>query len=272
MAGGKAELAAQFAGAFRQPHFMAALGGDPCGFETGGAATDHQHFARGVGARHTIAVPLVLARHGRVDQAGNVIVAHPSPKAELVAGDARADIVDPAFARLVGKMRIGDLASDQRHQVGITGADHLVGVGRRLDARFGSDFGVLDDLLVFRCIGRPQHHAVVKARHDQAELVEVASGAGGEIVDQGALVEPGDDLLLVGGGQAAGVRFGAGNRHTDDEIVAVHLADAVADAGGEAHAVFETAAPLIVTPVGQRRPELIDQAVVAGKDVGAVEA
>ena len=168
-------------------------------------------------------------------------------------------------------MGIGDLAAHDADHVGLALGDHLLRVLRRLHTRLGSDAGVLHDLLELRGIVGAQEHAVVEGRHDLRELVEVAAGAAGEVVDEAAAIQMSDDFLLVGDGEAARIGLGAGDGHADDEAVAAGGADAPTDFDREAQAVLEAAAPFVVALVGERRPELVDQAVVAGEKVGAVE-
>ena len=141
-----------------------------------------------------------------------------------------------------------------------------------LDRGLGSDQGVLHHLLDGGGVLRAERRRVVEARHDRRELVDVAAGAAGEVVREAALVEPGEDLLLVGHGEAAGVGLRPGDGHADDEVRPAGLADAVRDLGHEAQPVLQAAAPGIVAPVGQRRPELVDQAGIAGEEVDPVEA
>ena len=58
---------------------------------------------------------------------------------------------------------------------------------------------------------------------------------------------------------------------TADEIIAGKLAYAPEYFGGEAHPVFEPAAPFVVAAIGERRPELIDNGVIGSEDFDAVE-
>ena len=224
------------------------------------------------GAADRVAVPLVLAGDRRIDEAGDVVVAHPPPEAQLVAGDARADVLGPAFARLAGEMRVGDLSPDDRHQVGFPGGEHHLGILRRLDTRLHGHFGVRHDLLEGRGVVAAQKHLVVEARNDLGKMVEIAARADGEIVDQAALVEIADDLLLVGEAEAARIGLGARNRHADDERLADLAADARGNFRDEPQAVVERASPFVGAPVGDGRPELVDEAVVAREQIGAVEA
>ena len=62
----------------------------------------------------------------------------------------------------------------------------------------------------------------------------------------------------------------AGHADADQELVADRLAHRLEHAQGEAHPVLEAAAPLVVAPVGRRRPELVGQ-VAVGVDLAAVE-
>ena len=62
----------------------------------GRPAAHHQHVARLGRRRRGVAVPRVLAADGRIDEAGDVVVPHAPPDAELVAGDARPDVLRTA--------------------------------------------------------------------------------------------------------------------------------------------------------------------------------
>ena len=62
------------------------------------------------------------------------------------------------------------------------------------------------------------------------------------------------------------------DREADDEVVAGARADPADDLAGEAHAVLERAAPAVVAAVRPGRPELVDQRVVGGEQLDAVEA
>ena len=57
----------------------------------------------------------------------------------------------------------------------------------------------------------------------------------------------------------------------DDEIIAGKLAYAPEYFGGEAHPVFEPAAPFVVAAIGEWRPELIDNGVIGSENFDAVE-
>jgi len=112
----------------------------------------------------------------------------------------------------------------------------------------------------------------MEARHDLGELIEIAAGAAGVVVDEPALVEPAHDLLLVGQRQSPRIGFAPRDGHADDEVVASHLPDAAGNLDGEPQPVLERAAPPVGAFVGQWRPELVDEAVVSREEIDAVES
>ena len=268
----KPELPAELGAALDDRHPVAALGGNARGFKASRAAADDQNVARRLGRGQSVAVPLELAPDRWIGQAGDPVIAHPAPDAKLIAVDAGADVIGAALARLVGKVGVGDLAAHDAHQICHTAGNHCLRVGRCLDPCLRRHHRMADRLFELLGIGRAQHHVVLKRGDDLGVLIEVAPRADREVVDETARIQIRRDLLLVRNGEPAGIGLGARYGHADDEILAGHLADAAAQLDGEARAVFQAAAPAIVAPVGERRPELVDQAIIAGKKIDAVEA
>ena len=87
--------------------------------------------------REAVAAPFEFAPGRRIDQAGDPVVAIAAAPAHLVAGEAGPDVFGAAVARLVGEMRIGDLAAHDRDHVGLARGDDIVGILRRADMAFG---------------------------------------------------------------------------------------------------------------------------------------
>ena len=113
---------------------------------------------------------------------------------------------------------------------------------------------------------------LVQERRHQLVEVEVAAAAAGDVVDEGALVVPGDDLAeRLDRERDLDVGIAA-EGHADDEVVADEAANSPHDLRGEAHPVLERAAPAIVAAVRPRRPELIDEGVVGGEQLDPIEA
>ena len=174
-------------------------------------------------------------------------------------------------ASLGDEVRVGDLATDDRHHVGVAGSEHGLGTGRRADVTLGLHDGVADDRLERSRRRLTQPGGVERRRHQRVE-VEVAAGPARHVVHQCALVVPGDDLLQFGlrqGTVGIGVEV---DGQADDEVVAARLPDPVEEGGREAHPVFEGAAPAVGAPVRPRSPELVDERVVGGEHFDAVEA
>ena len=190
------ELAAELAGGFGQCHAVAAFGGNAGRFKARYAAADDQHMLWLRGGVETVAAPFEFAAGARVDEAGDPVVARPSAPAHLVAGEARADVLGPAFACLVGEMRIGNLSTDDRHHVGLARRHDIIGVLGRADMRLALHLGVRHHL--FQCLGMRRAELVGKEDiGNDAGDVEIAAGAAGDVVHQLALVMPGDDLLQL---------------------------------------------------------------------------
>ena len=82
----------------------------------------------------------------------------------------------------------------------------------------------------------------------------------------------GDDLLQRLGGQGDRRVGLMADRDPDDEVLAGQRPDPFDDPGREAAAVLQGAAPAVVAPVRPWCPELIDQSVIGGEQLDAVEA
>ena len=119
-------------------------------------------------------------------------------------------------------------------------------------------------------IGRAQLVLVDERRHQAGEL-EVAAGAHRHVVVEAALVVPRRDGLLVLDGEHVGPGGVDTHADPDDEVWAAPLADPAECAGRELHAAFERPSPRVVPSVGERRPELLEERVVGGHDLAAVE-
>ena len=126
---------------------MAALRRDPRRLEAGRPAADDEHAARRRLRLEPVAAPLELAPGRRVDQARDPVVARPAAPAQLVARDARPDLVGAPGARLGDEMRVGDLAAHDADHVGMAGRQDGLGRGGRADVALGLDERVADDAL-----------------------------------------------------------------------------------------------------------------------------
>lgn len=168
-------------------------------------------------------------------------------------------------------MRIGDRTAHDAHHVRLARRNHGVGVLRRADVAFGLDAGVADGS--FQRFGkrRAQLVRVDEGRHQLVE-VEVAAGAAGDIIDEAALVVPGDDLGQGFQRQRHADIGIAADRHADDEVVAGALANACDDLAGKTHPVLQAAAPAIVAAIRPGCPELVDEGMVGGEQLDTVES
>ena len=128
-------------------HVVAALGRDAGRLQPGRPAADDQDGPRGRRRLEPVAAPFELASGRRVDQARDPVVARTPRPAQLVARDARPDLVRPSRPSLRDQVRIGDLAADDADHVGMAGGQHGLGRGGRPDVALGLDLRVPDDRL-----------------------------------------------------------------------------------------------------------------------------
>lgn len=174
-------------------------------------------------------------------------------------------------ARLVDKVRIGNLAPHDRHQVGRTLAKGDLCVLGCTDMAFGNHQGMPYDLFQARreVCSKPLR---IEERRHEAAIVEIPAGAAGHVVDELVLVEKRDDfgdlISREGGRTARLVAYG----QPDDKVRAATFPYAPQDLARQPDAVDEQAAPLVVALVVERRPELIEQTSIGGPDFHAVEA
>ena len=227
---------------------------------------------RGVAAgSRSVAVPRPFPAGRRVHEARDPVVARAAAPAQLIARDARADLVGPIGARLGDHMRVGDLPAHDADQVGLAGGQHRLGRLRRPDVALGLHDGVRDDALE-RGGKRDAELLLVQRDRDDRIEVEVGPGAARDVVHGATLVVPRDDLgELVHRQRRLGALVHA-HREPDDEVVAARAPDAVQDRRREPHPPLERAAPRVGPAVRPRRPELIDEGVVRGEDLDPVEA
>ena len=181
---------------------MPALGRDPGRLEPGRSATDDQHAPWRRCRFEPVAAPLELPPGRRVDEARDPVVARAAAPAQLVARDARPDVVGAAGPGLGDQVRIGDLAAHDADHVGMPGGEDGLGGGRRPDVALGLDARVPDDRLERRR-ERLAEPLLVERRRDDLVEVEVRAGPAGDVVHQPSLVVPGDDLGQLRHGRAS---------------------------------------------------------------------
>ena len=149
-----------------------------------------------LGGREPVAAPLGLAARRRVDHAGDPVVARATAPAHLVARDARPNLVGPAPRRALAT-RCGSAIWPRTIETmsACPAASHVLGVGRGVrmwlsawtSACRATSFSAARERLAE--LGR------IERRRDERVEVEVAARPAGDVVDQGALVVPGNDLL-----------------------------------------------------------------------------
>jgi len=208
---------------------------------------------------------------GGVHQAGDIVVASAPTPALLVAAEATANVFGCAAFGLGHQMRVGDLGTHDRHQIGPPGAQHRVGVVRRADIGLGGD--QRGQVGLFQPLGQigAEVLGILKAGQELVEI-EIAARADGDIIHQPLGVVQRHDLDHFVMAEAHGLVGIVVHRQADDEIRAAGGADARHDFAREPGAVFKRAAPLVAALVGKRGPELVKQAVIGGPDLDPVEA
>ena len=167
-------------------------------------------------------------------------------------------------------MRIGDLPTHDRHQIGMARRQHRVRTVVGAHVALGLHQRMRRHRLQRRSERHPEIGRIQRRRHQLVE-VEVAARATGDVVHQPALVVPRHDLAHLRQRQRRrSVRVDV-HRQPDHEVVATRLTDPTEDRRRQPHPVLERAAPLVGAPVRPRRPELIDQRVVRGEHLHPVE-
>src|SRR5690606_29547744 len=194
------------------------------------------------------AAPFPFAARGRIDDAAYPVVARAPAPAHLIAGQAAADVLRSARRRLVGKMRIWNLAADDRDEVGTAVAPYAFGTFGRANVALGRDQRVANRGFDRRGKICAELLGIQEGRHDLVE-VEIAAGAAGYIVHEFVAVVAFDDF---------GQRLPA-QRHfhvrlvidckADDEIVAAYATNATHHLAAHARAVLQASAPAVVAPV-----------------------
>ena len=125
--------------------------------------------------------------------------------------------------------------------------------------------------------GRQVHERLGRQRHRRHAVDErvVGVGAGADhaqVVDQAGFGHRLRDLAGVLVGDAVLVELVAAHPQTDAEITTHRLAHRLEHTNAEAQPVLEAAAPFVGAVVDARAPELVDQVLVRGRDLDAVEA
>ena len=189
-------------------------------------------------------------------------------EAGLIAGDADVDFPASAFGGLGHEVRIGQHWPCHRYHVALAGGDELFAELRRVDAvatHYRNAHRPLDPL------GRPGEGG---ARHHGGNggypgLMPADAG-----IDRGgasgldALGEP--DHFITGAAILQQVEHRLPIH--DDEVIADRSPDLLHDRHREPHPVLEAAAPSIVSMIGMRGQELVDEIAFRAHDLDPVEA
>ena len=178
--------------------------------------------------------------------------------------DAGTDVVLAPLRHFERDMGIGEMGARHADEVELAALDRVARGGDVLDAR-----GVEG-----RNAGRGAHfagefemrrRALAHAGNDVRKRllgIDMAADHVDEI-DQARADEPARDLDALDLAQAPLPVLVADHPQAHDEVAADAIADRAQDLEAEAHAIVETAAVVVLTPIGRRRPELIDEMPVA---------
>ena len=109
---------------------MTPLGGNPCHLESGGPGTHDNDMLAPWCLRRLLRTPFELPTGRRVDETRDPGVTHPPSPADLIAGNAAANLEWPAFQRLPCEIGVSDLGTNEAHHVSATGRQDCLGIGR----------------------------------------------------------------------------------------------------------------------------------------------
>ena len=271
--GGDGDLPTQSLRGLEQGDVVAAFGSDAGRLHAAGAPAHHHDLALGalallddMGQAH------VLPRGGGVLDAQHVEALVLAVDA-VVGAHALLDLVDLPHLDLGDDMRIGDMRPGHAHQVHIAAFQDTLGLVGVLDV-LGVDHRHADHVLDARRQVQEGLRRVGHVGNDVGErVVGVAAGADhAEEVHHAGGIVVGGDLLHVVVGEAVRMKLVATDAHAHHEVVADLGAHRLEHLHAEAHAVLEAAAPLVLALVDPRTPELVDQVLVHGGELDAVEA
>src|SRR5262249_2313361 len=164
-------------------------------------------------------------------------------------GTRHSDDVHPTF----GEHFLGCDGIDDAGGVEDGKVHDLLDGGREVDIRLEGEHEVRDR--------GGEVHVVFRTAADDAEKVEQSRSG-----------EAASDLLHLRQPQPAFQVLISGDAHPDDVVAADDAADLLQDGYAEAHPVLQRAAPAVIAPVQLGRPELIEEVVVRGGELDAVQA
>ena len=266
------DLAADRVAAFEQHDIVTARARHAGGFQACRTGADDDDAALGAGRGADDVRHRRLTRGGRVLDAQHVLAEVLAIDA-VVGADALLDLVLAALANLEHHVRIGNLRARHAAHVDPAVGDDALGLRDVADA-----LGVQD--WHFRHLldaGRQMHERLRRQRHGRHAVGDhvVGVGTGGDDadeIDQAGLRHRLRDVAQFVVAQAVVVEFIGAHADADAEVRTHGLAHGAQHLAAEAHAVFQAAAPFVVAHVGARRPELVDQLLVGGGNLDAVEA
>ena len=270
VAGGEADLAAGPRHRLQHDDVVAALARDACRLQPARPGADDHDPAPVGGARDVVGHRLLAARRRVVDAqrlAGLV------DAVEAVGRpDARADLGLAPGDDLAHDVRVGEMGAGHPDEIdlaladGVAGGRHVVDLGRVQHSQRCRLAHTAGEVEV-----RRRRHAVDRDHLGQLGLVGDVAADDVDEVDEPRRFQPPQHLQAGRRVDAAGHRLVDGHADADDEASADALTDGGEHAQPEAHAVVERPAVLVGAPVGERRPELVEQ-VAVGLDLDAVHA
>ncbi len=262
---GDVELAAHVRTSFEQRHIVTTACGRRRSGQAGRASTHHGHALLRC---HRFDLQDRLVAGTRVHQARGDLAAEGVIQASLVAADAGVDLIGTAGRRLVDELGVGQQRTRHGHHVGAAFGQDLLAHFRRVDA-VGRDQRDLD--LALHLLRHPGKGTARHAGGNGRDAGFVPTDAG---VDDGGAsgFHRLSQLHHFVKGRAAFHQVQHGQAVDDDEVRAHTLTGAAHDLHREAHAVLVRAAPLVVTLVGARGDEFVDQVAFRAHDLHAVVA
>ena len=244
---------------------MAALGRQRGGLEPGGAAADDEHAAR----RGSALDLDQLMAGGRVDGAAEAHAVDEPAVQALVGADAGPQRIQCPVARLVRQVGVGDRRPCHADHVGVpVGKDSLADRGMR-------DAPRVDDRHVDRGADLARHRRprarLVLHRLQVARRAPVVADVDVQVVGQPARRQRARHREPLREVVAALHQLVHAQPDTDGHVPPDGGTDRAQDLHQEPHPVLERPAVLVVALVRERREEELEQVVVVGVDLEAVD-
>ncbi|KOS76514.1 hypothetical protein DM46_2853 [Burkholderia mallei] len=262
---GHVELAADLGRRVEQLDAMAALREHRRAREAGRPRADHRDALRACRAR---VVQLRFVACARIQQARRDLILERMIEACLIAADARVDLVDAAFSRLLHEFRIGEKRPRHRHHVRAAVRENLLGDFRPVDPVRRHERNAD---LALHLLRHPRKRAARHRGRDRRHARLVPADAGVDDRRARALdrLREQHDFVPVA---AVGNQIEHRQPVDDDEIAAHRLARTLDDLDRQPHPVRVRAAPFVGALVRMQRDELVDQVAFGTHDLDAVVA